>query len=504
MNKRKKALINTLSNLIFTTINLIVTFFVTRLVLKTYGSDYNGLNSTITQLVSVMLIVESGFALSANVALYKPIADNDKQKIESILSAVNYVFRYVSLIFFCLGIVFTFIVPLFIKTSVAYFDVVKIFVLTFVPIGLRLLIAIKYTTFFESTQQNYIVNLTKIIASILTLISTFFITWLGSDYIALKFWHFLWNILSTVLLLGIFKKKYSHYNIYVNKDISEIKGIKDVLIKKITSVASASFPAIILGILLGTNYVSVYGVYILVLNGVGQFTEAFISGPKDSLGILINEGDMIRTKKIFSRYSFIVISISSILFAVTAILIIPFIKLYTRDVQDINYVRPLFSYLMVFAAFIGAIQGPFTNLLNGASLFRGPMKIQVVGSVALILLSIPLILFYDLTGLAFAILVGNSIVTVGKIILTYVCFFKSEIKNLIKVIGFVTIPQIIFVLVFNIFPIFSLLNIEINTYLAFIYAGIITTLLSSALFVFGSLIPYKAEYRYYFRKMRKN
>ncbi len=46
---------------------------VLKLVISRYGSGFNGLNSAATQLVSMLLFVEGGFTLVANVALFKSL-----------------------------------------------------------------------------------------------------------------------------------------------------------------------------------------------------------------------------------------------------------------------------------------------------------------------------------------------------------------------------------------------------------------------------------------------
>lgn len=77
---------------------------VLKLVISRFGSDFNGLNSTATQLVSMLLIVEGGFTLVANVALFKPLANNNYDEINAIMAATKKTFYKIGIIFLVLGV----------------------------------------------------------------------------------------------------------------------------------------------------------------------------------------------------------------------------------------------------------------------------------------------------------------------------------------------------------------------------------------------------------------
>lgn len=497
MNKRKEATINTIANLLLTFVNLIVGFITTRLVLVNFGSDYNGLNTTINQIINIMLVVESGFALSANVALYKPISERNKEKIESILSAVNYVFLIVGAIVLIIGLASSFIAPLLIKTSVNYWEVVILFVLTVIPIVLRLVITTKYTTFLESTQKNYVSNIVKIVTSILILGSIYLIVQLGQPYIYIKSAYFVWNMASIFILTFIFKKIYRQYNIGINRNLSDIKGVSDVLIKKVTNVVYSTFPTLILGVFIGTNFVSVYGAYMLVISGITSVLGAFITGPKDSLGLLMAERDKKTIYDIFNKYTFIIFFLAIVFMATTATLIVPFIKLYTSGVTDINYIRPEFAYVMIVAALFSVIYGPYTHLLNGASIFKEARRVQVLAAILLVIVGTILTPLIGLIGVAIAMLIHDVVVSVGKMIVTYKTYFKHGFQDLIKYFIFIIFPSTLITILMLVLVKFDLF---INDYFDFLIWGLIVFTINVCVTFIATYFPYKNIINYYFKK----
>ena len=60
-----------------------------RLYLVNFGSDVNGLDSTIKNIFAYLALLEAGVGLSAQYALYKPVANGDTDSINAILSAAR-------------------------------------------------------------------------------------------------------------------------------------------------------------------------------------------------------------------------------------------------------------------------------------------------------------------------------------------------------------------------------------------------------------------------------
>ena len=76
-NRNSFSLLNAISAMCLTITNGLLTIVVTRFILARFGSDFNGLNSTANQIVNVLLILEGGFTLASNVALFYPLTHGD-------------------------------------------------------------------------------------------------------------------------------------------------------------------------------------------------------------------------------------------------------------------------------------------------------------------------------------------------------------------------------------------------------------------------------------------
>lgn len=78
---------------------LVLGIIVPRILLTNYGSDTNGLLSTITQIFTYMALLEAGVGQAARNLLYKPIAENDKDGFSYIVSIARRYFRKLSVVY---------------------------------------------------------------------------------------------------------------------------------------------------------------------------------------------------------------------------------------------------------------------------------------------------------------------------------------------------------------------------------------------------------------------
>ena len=114
-NRNSFSLLNAISAMCLTITNGLLTIVVTRFILARFGSDFNGLNSTANQIVNVLLILEGGFTLASNVALFYPLTHGDYKQVNGILSATKKKFKKIAVIFISIGTLISIVYAFFCK-----------------------------------------------------------------------------------------------------------------------------------------------------------------------------------------------------------------------------------------------------------------------------------------------------------------------------------------------------------------------------------------------------
>ena len=93
--RSKKLALNTLFSLLEELVAIICGFILPRLILSAFGSKYNGITTSITQFLSCAVLLRAGIGGVTRAALYKPLANHDKNKIDSKgMSAINKIKLY--------------------------------------------------------------------------------------------------------------------------------------------------------------------------------------------------------------------------------------------------------------------------------------------------------------------------------------------------------------------------------------------------------------------------
>ena len=126
MRDIKKIKYNLIVGIASQIIILLLGIIVPKLVLTNYGSEINGLLSSVTNIYAYIAIVEAGIAASACQALYKPIVNNEQKDINAILSATNKYYHKTGIIYLLLIFLFSLSFPLFIKTDISYLTVLLV------------------------------------------------------------------------------------------------------------------------------------------------------------------------------------------------------------------------------------------------------------------------------------------------------------------------------------------------------------------------------------------
>lgn len=88
-----------------------------RVILKNYGSDANGLISTITQIFSYMALLEAGIRQAAKNELFKCIAKKDEEQISVVATTAKRYFQRVTVLYGIGVIILSVMAPVFVVSN---------------------------------------------------------------------------------------------------------------------------------------------------------------------------------------------------------------------------------------------------------------------------------------------------------------------------------------------------------------------------------------------------
>ena len=127
--RSKKTVINTIMSLLEELVAIVSGFILPRLILSFFGSQYNGLTTSITQFLACSVLLRAGIGGATRAALYKPLAEKDKSQVDSIVKATNIFMQKIAGILIIAIIAFAAIYPFLIRNKFGWFFTFSLFVI---------------------------------------------------------------------------------------------------------------------------------------------------------------------------------------------------------------------------------------------------------------------------------------------------------------------------------------------------------------------------------------
>ena len=83
---------------------IILGMVVRTIFIKTLGNDYLSVNGLYSNILNMLSLAELGFGTAVVYSMYKPLSDNDQDKLASILDLYKKVYRIIGLVVLIIGL----------------------------------------------------------------------------------------------------------------------------------------------------------------------------------------------------------------------------------------------------------------------------------------------------------------------------------------------------------------------------------------------------------------
>lgn len=486
--KNNITLLNVISNLLLQLITIISAFIIPKIILKTFGSEVNGLISSLTQLLNFVTLLEGGLSGIILANFYKPLYDKDNNKISSVLKTTQKIYKKISIIFAIYTLIIGIFYPLIIKTSFSYLYIFTLVLILSFSLFIQYNFSLSYKLLLYADKKVYIVSFSQIISTILNIILFYFSVKIYPNIHFLKMISAIVFLIQPLIFNYVVKKNYIiDKNASVNNEL--LKSRWDGFATNIAYFIHSNTDIAILTIFAPLKIISVYSIYCLVVSGLKQAVTAVSSGISPSIGQIYAKGDKDELEKKFAIYEYIIFVMSFFLFVVGGLLITPFVLLYTKDITDVNYNQVTFGILLIISEFFYCIREPYINLAYSANKFKDIRKSAYIEAGINIFLSIIFVIKFNIVGVAIGTIVAMLYRTIYHVYyLKNHIIYRNTIHFISKFIIFLLTSIVGILICIIIFPakIYSVEN--------FIMYGIIYSIIMGVLYLIISVTIYKDEF----------
>lgn len=486
MKKRYKipvTLLNTSSNLLLRIISIISGFIIQKLILDTFGSETNGLVSSIGQFLNYVNLIEGGLNGVITASYYKPLADKNNSKVSAIYITSRNFLRKISFVFLGYSIALSILYPLFTDSSFNYPFILSLILILSMKLFTQYCFSLADKNLLIASKHGYIVHFGHGALLIAETIATLILIKLFPNIHVIKLASII-IYLAQPIIYSYYVKKYFKIDLKVSPDKQLIKDRWNGFAINVASFIHNNTDVILLTIMTSLKTVSVYSIYASVLVGLRQLIKSIADAIAPSIGHLYVKGDAGELNKKFSLFEYIIFTIGTFMFGMGIMLITPFVMIYTKGVTDTNYYEPVFGIILLSAELICCFREPALKLAYGAGKFKDLRKAAFLEAGINIVISITLVPFLGITGVAIGTLTAMIYYTFWQYYYIHNHLINRPFSKFIRrLLVYLTPSSIVVTLCLIMLPI---TKYTITSWLihAFIYGAILSVVLISTGVIF--------------------
>ena len=390
MEKTKKSIKIFGFGLLSQIVTLILGIVIPKLVIVSYGSEINGLLSSIRQVFVYIALLEAGIGTASLQALYRPIAYGDREQASAIMAATDRYYKRTGVLYGIAVIVFAIVYPFFVKSEINPIVVVSVILLQGASGVINYFFQGKYTILLRVDGKSYITTNATTIVSTVTKFVQIILMLNGFNVIAVQSAYFIINFLQMLYITLYVKKHYSWLNLSVRPNYRALSQSKNVIIHQVSGLIFNNTDILILTVYCGLKIVSVYSLYSLIISCVSNIIDTICSSVEFALGQAFNSdrNHFLVLQEVYETYY---LAISFAFFSITLIMFPSFIRIYASGITDVNYVDEYLPFLFVALNVLLYSRRTSSQIINFAGHFKQTQWRSVLESVINLTVSLVLV-----------------------------------------------------------------------------------------------------------------
>ncbi len=367
--------------------------FVTRTVFNdVLGKTYLGLNSVLTNVLTMLSLTELGLGTAIVFSLYKPLAEHDTEAIKTLMQFYKRAYRVIGLVVAGLGLALMPFLPLFIKEHASISNLYVVYSIY--------LFNSAYTYFFSYKRALMSANQKGYRVTIITTVTKLLINALQITVLLTTGSFIGYLLMQTIVSFA--------ENLYVNAFIDRrnpflrdpnvqplapetLKGIltnvKALVWHKLGDFFMNSTDNLIVAGFLSLNYVGMLGNYSMIVVTLNSFVSNLFTGLSASLGHLVAKENEEKRLQVFNIMVFVSMWVYGAIAIALVCLLSPVVNLWMGP----DYLLGRLAVITLAGNFyLLGLRIPFLILKNAAGIYKEDKFVPIVQSVVNVGMSVAL------------------------------------------------------------------------------------------------------------------
>ncbi|MDK0606737.1 oligosaccharide flippase family protein [Clostridium perfringens] len=405
----KKAIKNIATSIISQIVIIILGFVSRKVFIDNLGTEYLGINGLLTNILSMMVLIEGGIGISIVYNLYKPLAENNKEQIIALVNLYKKSYRVLALIILIISIFLYPFLNKIMKTDISAISIILVYSIFVIKNIVSYLNAYKWAL-INADQKGYILTINNLIFQIVTTISKIIILVLTKNYLLFLLIELIIFIIQNFVNTKTIRRIYPYLNDKVNVSLDSKtknninKNIRAMFLHNIGGYLVFSTDNILISSFINVSTVGLYSNYTMIIGQLSGLLSPVISGIGAGVGNLIATENEEKIYEIFKTTFFISFWIYSFATIFLYNLLEPFINWWIGE----GYLLNKFVFLVVlFNFYINGMRSVIGTYKSKAGLFVQDKYMPALEGVVNLVMSLILIKYLGLVG----VFLGTTIST---------------------------------------------------------------------------------------------
>ncbi len=409
------------------------------------GENYLGLNGLFSNILGVLSFAELGIGTAINFSLYKPVAQQDVEKIKAYMYFYKWAYRVIALIVFILGMVlFPFLN--YLVTDPGNVGDIRVYYLIYLfNTVTSYLVSYKFSI-ANAEQKNYIYTNINLITTVVTTLFQIISLVLWKNFLLYLLAAAIVGLLQKIFICVYFNRKYPYLKesnvIKLNENETAVlkRKVSALIVHKIGDVSVHQTDNIIISACISTVMVGLISNYTLIINTISTCINVVFNSVIGSLGNLSATTSKERQYSVFKEYRFLGFWLFGFTSIALSILLTPFIQLWIGKkmiVDDLIINLILIDFYMIGQRIC------LNNFKSAAGVFEEDKYVALLQAIVNLVVSIMLAKIIGVPGVYIGTLVQGTMCTILKPILTFNTLFEKKwilyFGDSIKYIGVLSI-----------------------------------------------------------------
>ena len=351
-----RSVMNIKVGMLFYILSMFLAFFSRKVFLDCLGAEFIGLTGMLMNIMSFLSVAELGIGTSIVYFLYKPLQEDNHEKINEVMSMLAYLYRCIGFIIGGIGVTISLFFPWWFSHLSTGLPLVYFAFYSFLATSMSGYIFNYKQLLVSANQKQYMVNAYFQTIGIVQSLTQIFLAYYYRNL-------YLWVVVGLIFtIIGIIVFNYRIRQLYPwlrvsikegRRNLSQYPEVlmktKQIFIYKIKDFILNRCDEIFVGSFVSVIYVAFYGNYTIIINKFIYLVNILSDGMSAGVGNLLAEGNEKNTMKVFWEMMATRFFITGVVIYSLIIFIQPFITCWVGNQYQFDNI---IVYLLIINLFL--------------------------------------------------------------------------------------------------------------------------------------------------------